>query len=35
LWMARARLALFQRRYQRDTARLVGRDRDEPPRWTH
>ena len=36
-WIARARLALFQRRYKRRTAKLtkVGRDPDEPPRWTH
>jgi membrane associated rhomboid family serine protease len=36
-WIARARLALFQRRYQRRTAKLTRIDRDsgEPPRWTH
>ncbi len=36
-WIARARLALFQRRYKRRTAKLtrVDRDSDEPPRWTH
>jgi membrane associated rhomboid family serine protease len=36
-WIARARLALFQRRYKRRTAKFtrVGRDKDEPPRWTH
>jgi membrane associated rhomboid family serine protease len=36
-WVARARLAWFQRRYKRRTAKLMGidRDRDEPPRWTH
>jgi hypothetical protein len=35
LWLAQARLGLFQRRYRRETARLLGRDRDEPPRWKH
>lgn len=36
-WIARGRLALFQRRYKRRTAKLTGvdRGRDEPPRWTH
>jgi len=36
-WILKARLALFQRRYQRRTAKLtaVDRGRDEPPRWTH
>jgi membrane associated rhomboid family serine protease len=36
-WIARARLAMFQRRYKRQTAKLtrVDRDSDEPPRWTH
>ena len=36
-WILRARLALFQRRYKRRTAKLtrVDRDPDEPPRWTH
>ena len=36
-WMARARLAWFQRSYKRRTAKLtrIDRDRDEPPRWTH
>ena len=36
-WIARARLALFQRRYKRQTAKLtrVDRDSDDPPRWTH
>ena len=36
-WIARARLAMFQRRYKKRTAKFtrVGRDRDEPPRWTH
>jgi membrane associated rhomboid family serine protease len=36
-WIARARLALFQQRYKRRTAKLtrVRRDSDEPPRWTH
>jgi membrane associated rhomboid family serine protease len=36
-WIARARLAWFQRRYKRRTAKLtrIDRDRDEPPRWTH
>lgn len=36
-WIARMRLAWFQRRYKRRTAKLVGldRDRNEPPRWTH
>jgi membrane associated rhomboid family serine protease len=33
----RARLALFQSRYKRRTAKLtrVDRDGDDPPRWTH
>lgn len=33
----KARLALFQRRYQKRTAKLtaVDRDSDDPPRWTH
>jgi len=35
LWTARARLAWFQHRYQRRTAKLTSVDRDEPPRWTH
>jgi membrane associated rhomboid family serine protease len=37
LWIARARLAWFQRRYQQRTAKLtrIDRDRNEPPRWTH
>jgi membrane associated rhomboid family serine protease len=35
LWTARARLAWFQHRYQRRTAKLTSIDRDEPPRWTH
>jgi hypothetical protein len=37
VWIARARLAWFQRRYQQRTAKLtrIDRDRDEPPRWTH
>lgn len=36
-WVLRARLAWFQRRYQRRTAKLmrIDRDKDEPPRWTH
>jgi membrane associated rhomboid family serine protease len=36
-WILRARLALFQHRYKRRTAKLtrVDRDSDEPPRWTH
>ena len=36
-WILRARLALFQSRYKRRTAKLtrVDRDKDEPPRWTH
>ncbi len=36
-WILRARLALFQRRYKRRTAKLTEVDRDpgEPPRWTH
>jgi membrane associated rhomboid family serine protease len=34
-WVARAKLAWFQQRYKRRTARLVGIDREEPPRWTH
>jgi membrane associated rhomboid family serine protease len=36
-WILKARLALFQRRYQRRTAKLTRIDRgpDEPPRWTH
>lgn len=36
-WIARARLAWFQRRYRQRTAKLTGvdRDRGEPPRWTH
>jgi hypothetical protein len=36
-WILKARLALFQRRFQRRTAKLtsIDRDRDEPPRWTH
>jgi membrane associated rhomboid family serine protease len=36
-WIARARLAMFQRRYKKRTARLTRVDRgpDEPPRWTH
>jgi membrane associated rhomboid family serine protease len=35
-WVARARLAWFQRRYRQRTARLTRIDRDdEPPRWTH
>jgi len=36
-WILRARLALFQSRYRRRTAKLtrVDRDPDEPPRWTH
>jgi membrane associated rhomboid family serine protease len=35
-WIARARLAWFQRRYKRRTAKLSRIDRDdEPPRWTH
>jgi membrane associated rhomboid family serine protease len=36
-WILRARLAMFQRRYQRRTAKLTRVDRDsgEPPRWTH
>jgi membrane associated rhomboid family serine protease len=33
--IARARLALFQQRYRRRTAKLTRVDRDEPPRWTH
>jgi membrane associated rhomboid family serine protease len=35
LWTARARLAWFQQRYRRRTAKLTSIDRDEPPRWTH
>jgi len=35
VWVARGRLAWFQRRYQRRTAKLTRIDRDEPPRWTH
>ncbi len=34
-WIARARLAWFQSRYRRRTAKLSRVDRDEPPRWTH
>jgi membrane associated rhomboid family serine protease len=35
-WIARGRLALFQRRYRRRTAKLTRIDRDDdPPRWTH
>jgi membrane associated rhomboid family serine protease len=34
-WIARGRLAAFQQRYKRRTARLTRVDRDEPPRWTH
>jgi len=34
-WIARGRLAWFQRGYRRRTARLTRVDRDEPPRWTH
>jgi membrane associated rhomboid family serine protease len=34
-WVLRGRLAWFQRRYKRRTARLTVVDRDEPPRWTH
>jgi membrane associated rhomboid family serine protease len=36
-WIARARLAWFQRAYKRRTAKLTPVDRDprEPPRWTH
>jgi membrane associated rhomboid family serine protease len=36
-WIARARLALFQRGFKRRTEKLtrVDRDRGEPPRWTH
>ncbi len=35
-WTARARLAWFQHRYRRRTAKLTRIDReDEPPRWTH
>jgi membrane associated rhomboid family serine protease len=36
-WILRARLAWFQRRYKRRTAKLtrIDRDQDEPPRWTH
>jgi membrane associated rhomboid family serine protease len=36
-WILRARLALFQRRYKRRTAKLTSVDRDpgDPPRWTH
>ena len=36
-WIARARLAWFQSRYKRRTAKLTRVDRDpgEPPRWTH
>ena len=34
-WLARARLAWFQSRYRRRTAKLSRVDRDEPPRWTH
>ena len=36
-WIARARLAMFQRGYKRRTAKLtrVERDPGEPPRWTH
>jgi membrane associated rhomboid family serine protease len=35
LWIARARLAAFQTRYKRRTAKLTRVNRDEPPRWTH
>jgi membrane associated rhomboid family serine protease len=34
-WIARGRLAWFQRGYKRRTAKLTRIDRDEPPRWTH
>jgi membrane associated rhomboid family serine protease len=34
-WTARLRLAWFQQRYRRRTAKLMRVDRDEPPRWTH
>jgi membrane associated rhomboid family serine protease len=34
-WIARGRLAWFQRGYKRRTAKLTRVDRDEPPRWTH
>ena len=34
-WTGPARLAWFQRGYQRRTAKLTRVDRDEPPRWTH
>ena len=34
-WIARARLAAYQRQYKRRTAKLTRVDRDEPPRWTH
>jgi membrane associated rhomboid family serine protease len=34
-WIARGRLALFQRGYRRRTAKLTRIDRDDPPRWTH
>jgi membrane associated rhomboid family serine protease len=34
-WIARARLAWFQSRYRRRTAKLSRVDREEPPRWTH
>jgi membrane associated rhomboid family serine protease len=35
-WIARARLAWFQRGYKRRTAKFTRIDRDDdPPRWTH
>jgi membrane associated rhomboid family serine protease len=36
-WILRARLAWFQRGYKRRIAKLtgIGRDRGEPPRWSH
>lgn len=34
-WTARARLALFQRRYKKRTEKFTRIDRDGPSRWTH
>ena len=34
-WVARGRLAWFQRGYKRRTAKLTRIDKDDPPRWTH